>query len=74
MSGNPDAQRLYNLGQALLEEKKRGPKLCTMCHSKPAEYSGFCGDCYKKPEENKKTRKVANRKFWQFSFFHLFDT
>ena len=74
MSGNPQAQWMINLNQALLEERKREPALCKLCHKNPSEYSGYCGDCYKKLEESEKTKQVAKHKFWLFSFFHLFDT
>ncbi len=62
MSGNPQAQWTINLNQALLEERKREPPYCKMCHKNPAEYSGYCGNCYKKLEDNKKTKKVAKNR------------
>jgi predicted amidophosphoribosyltransferase len=74
LSGNPQTQWNINLGQALLEERKREPSICKMCHKNPAEFSGYCGDCYSKLESDKRTKKVAKHKFWLFSFFHLFDT
>jgi hypothetical protein len=74
MSGNPQTQWNINLGEALLEERKRPVALCKMCHKNPAEYSGYCGDCYHRLEDDMKTRKVTKFKYWLFSFFHLFDT
>gem|GEM_PF-1683680 len=76
MSGNPQTQWNINLGQAFIEElrRERELSLCKMCHKNPAEYSGYCGDCYNKLESDKKTKKVT--KHWRpvFPILHLFDT
>jgi hypothetical protein len=72
--GQFNPQWMINANEALLEERERGPQRCKMCHTNPAEFSGYCGDCYSKLESNKETEKVAKHKFWLFSFFHLFDT
>lgn len=73
MSGNPQAQWAINSNQALLEERKRGPLVCKMCHKNPAEYSGYCGDCYQKLGEDENRKKAAKHRFLRLSFFHLFD-
>jgi len=73
MAGNPQAQWMINLGQALVEKQNRDPNPCKLCHKNPAEYSGYCGDCYEKLQKNEKTKKVTKRRFWLFSFFDQFS-
>lgn len=57
-------QWLINLGLA------PGPRLCKMCQKNPAEFSGFCGDCYNKLEKSKKT---PARKHWLVALSHFFE-
>jgi predicted amidophosphoribosyltransferase len=68
MSGNPQAQWAINAGQAILEERRRDAPLCKMCHKNSAEFSGYCGDCYKKLQDNEKTKKVAKSKYRWLAF------
>jgi hypothetical protein len=44
-----------------------------MCHKNPAEYSGYCGDCYQKLGEDENRRKAAKHRFLRLSFFRFFD-
>jgi hypothetical protein len=55
LSTEKNPQWLINLGLAQVELRRRGPRLCKMCQKNPAEFSGFCGDCYNKLKESKKT-------------------
>jgi len=63
-------QWLINLGQAQVELRRRGPRLCKMCQKNPAEFSGYCGECYNKLKESKKT---PARKRWLLALSHFFE-
>jgi hypothetical protein len=63
-------QWLINLGQAKLEKDRRGPSLCKACHKNPAEWSGYCGDCFNRLKE---ADKVPVRRRWFVALSHFFE-
>jgi len=70
LSTDRNPQWLINLGQAEVELRRRGPRLCKMCQKNPAEFGGYCGECYNKLKESK---KGPVRKRWHIALSHLFE-